>query len=109
MIPRILLFGRDESLLNTRSSVLNGTGLPILRANSLEQVAAIAATHNIAMLALCHTVSASDRRKGIAMVRHHHPEVLTTTVENAPEGKLPQRTHHVRPASPFAYPPAGTF
>jgi hypothetical protein len=113
MLARILLFGRDENLLNTRTSVLNKTGLPILSANSLEEVEAIANTHNIAMLAVCHTVSGSERRKAIAIVRHHHPEILTTTVEADPERSFARRlaptTKHLRPGLLAAHPPAGTF
>ena len=114
MLARILLFGRDESLLNTRTSVLNRTGLPILSANSLEEVEEIATTHNIAMLALCQTVTPRERRKAIALVRHQHPDVLTTVVEGTSDRKLARRStisagHHLRPAFAAAHPPAGTF
>jgi hypothetical protein len=114
MLARILLFGRDESLLSTRTSVLNRTGLPILSASTLEEVATIASTHTIAMLALCHTVPARDRRKAMALVRHYHPEVLTTNVDAADVHSLaarsaPKATKHLRPAFLAAHPPAGTF
>jgi hypothetical protein len=114
MLARILLFGRDENLLNTRISVLKKTGLPILSAHSLDEVESIATTANIAMLALCHSIPARERRKAIAVVRHHHPEVLTTSVERAVERPLATRStldnpKHLQPAFLAAYPPAGTF
>jgi hypothetical protein len=114
MLARILLFGRDEHLLTTRTSVLNRTGLPILSASSLEEVEAISTTQNIAMLALCPSVPAGERRKAIAIVRHQHPEVLTSVVDTKAGRKLTGRAtlasaKHLRHAFLAAHPPAGTF
>jgi hypothetical protein len=115
MLARILLYSRDASLLSTRSSVLNRTGLPILNANTLDEVESIAAAQPIAMLALCHTVSAAERQKAIAAVHLHHPEALAVNVESlgsrSTKAKRPNspRATRLQPGFIALHPPAGTF
>ena len=72
--PSILVFGRDPSLLETRAWILEKTGAIVLSATSLSQVEKIAASRNIRLLVICHSVSPADCEELLAFVNSERPE-----------------------------------
>jgi hypothetical protein len=117
MNARLLLFGRDENLLSARSSVLARYGFPVITAYTLADVERCAREYPVAMFALCHSASAEDRRKAIALVRRYCPDALTLNIASLPHTAV-KSTHEpvftprplpvVEPWGQFL-PPAGTF
>jgi CheY-like chemotaxis protein len=58
--PTILVYGKDENLLNTRSLLLQSTGRRVKQATTYEGLRMILQAVPVNVIVLCHTLSEAD-------------------------------------------------
>lgn len=71
----ILVYGRDQRLLQTRSWVLEHAGYRVLQAADLREAEAQAKAEPLGVAVICHTLSAEECRAALRMLRRLRPEV----------------------------------
>lgn len=74
-LPSILVYGRDASLLDTRSWVLERAGYRVLTALSLVEAERIAAVEPISLFLLCHSLSVEDCENALTAASTIQPEM----------------------------------
>ena len=67
--PVILHFGRDQSLLSSRSLVLQLTGFDVKRCESLADVNAMLEVHTQGLLVLCHSLTEAARAEVLSKIQ----------------------------------------
>lgn len=71
--PTALQFGKDTSLLESRSAILETTGLAVINAYSVRQCVSEILGGNFDLIILCHTVSPEERDEVASLVHKLHP------------------------------------
>ena len=72
--PLILHFGRDRSLLFSRSQVLKRTGASVMPCEHIAKPGALLERHTHGLLVVCHSVPECDRAEVLRKVRRLRPE-----------------------------------
>lgn len=75
--PLILHFGRDRSLLFSRTRVLMRTGAVVACCEEIGRLDVLLERHAQGLLVLCHSVPESDRAEVLREVRRLRPEFLS--------------------------------
>ncbi len=78
----VLLYGTDESLLQTRSLVLGHMGHQVVAARTEHEVRQLSKQVPIALLILCHTLLPEERERATAIVKLRHREVKCLVLVN---------------------------
>ena len=90
----IVLFGRDAHLLETRKWVLQSLGYRVLTVDRASELLDIPSTPPVALLVLCHTLSARECALGTAQASKRWPQVkklaLVRQGSQTPAGMLDQ-------------------
>jgi hypothetical protein len=90
----IVLFGRDAHLLETRKWVLQSLGYRVLAVGRVSELRNIPSTPPVALLVLCHTLSARECAVGAARASKRWPQVkklaLVRRGSQTPAGMLDQ-------------------
>ena len=73
--PLILVYGRDQRLLETRSWVLEQAGYRTVQAMTLAGAEGLAKMNAAEVAVLCHSLSAEESRGALASLRRLRPEV----------------------------------
>jgi hypothetical protein len=93
----ILMYGRDEHLLETRKWVLQSRGYRVLTMLDPSALAAIPLNPSIPLLLLCDSLSTQECEVAAALASARWPEihclVLDVEVGRAPAGLLGQLLH----------------
>ncbi len=80
---RILVYGRDPVLLETRRLVLQHSGFHTASALNLQAATELMAARNFDLLVLCHSLSVTDCEAALNVTHSRHPEIknliLSTT------------------------------
>ena len=71
----ILIYGRDLSLLETRSCMLQKAGFRVRTAMELAEAERILRSEKVSLSILCHTLSSEQRSKAIAKVEELGPQI----------------------------------
>ena len=71
--PVIVHFGRDRSLLFTRSLVLRRTGADVESCEDLAKVDALLDRHTHGLLVLCHSLTEAERAEALNKVQGRRP------------------------------------
>jgi hypothetical protein len=71
----IVLFGRDTHLLETRQLVLQTRGYRVLTSQNLAELDRIPRSPEIALIVLCHTLSAKERTEAVARASSRWPGI----------------------------------
>lgn len=72
MPARILLYGRDSDLLQTRGGVLESAGFQVCVATKLLDIDACFISGRIDAMILCHTLSGEECRQALGMARRRN-------------------------------------
>lgn len=90
-MPSILVYGRDQRLLETRSWVLEHAGYRVFQAADLQEAETRAEAEPLDVAVICHTLSAEECRAALRMLRRLRPEVqrlvMTASATAAQEGQ----------------------
>lgn len=71
----ILVYGRDQRLLETRSWVLERAGYRVVLAMELSEAEALVKTEPVEVAVLCHSLTTEESRAALAAVRRLRPNV----------------------------------
>ena len=71
----ILVYGRDQRLLETRSLVLAQAGFRVSIVMGLEEAEAIVAAEPVRVMVLCHTLSPEERVRALVAAKRLRPAV----------------------------------
>lgn len=71
----ILVYGRDQRLLETRSWVLERAGYRVVLALNLAEAEGLARTEPVEVAVLCHSLTANESRAAMVALRRLRPEV----------------------------------
>ena len=71
----ILVYGRDQRLLKTRSWVLEQAGFPVASVTGLADAEQVLQRHPVRVVVLCHTLSAEERLAALIASRRLRPGV----------------------------------
>ncbi len=71
----ILVYGRDQRLLETRSWVLEQAGFHVQTAMALGEAEQVMGNEPVEVVVLCHTLSSSERVEALAAARRLRPGV----------------------------------
>ncbi len=58
--PFIVVYGHDQSLLDTRTWVLQGAGYQVAQASHLSELQQVAGERAVALVVLCHTLTQQE-------------------------------------------------
>ena len=58
--PVIVVYGHDQSLLDTRTWVLQGAGYEVSQASQLSELEQTADERSVALVVMCHTLSGEE-------------------------------------------------
>ena len=58
--PVIVVYGHDQSLLDTRTWVLQGAGYQVSQASQLSELEQTAEERSVALVVMCHTLSGEE-------------------------------------------------
>lgn len=87
----ILVYGRDQRLLETRSWVLERAGYRVVLATHLPEAEALAKTETVEVAVLCHSLTAEESRAALLAFRRLRPEtqrlVLTVGATAVTDGQ----------------------
>ena len=72
--PVIIVFGHDQSLLDTRTWVLEGAGYEVSQASHLAELEQTADERTVALVVMCHTLSGEECSE-TRMSLDHRPEI----------------------------------
>ncbi len=88
---RVLVFGHDDALLETRSWVLEREGFQVWRARDLAAAVETMVAQQIDAMILCQTLSAEERWNAMTLAGELRPEMKILVMESEfarlPEGK----------------------
>lgn len=70
---RLLVFGRDSTLLETRRLVLLHSGFDVTIAVDLQKTADLLATRSFNLFILCHSLSSEDCEGALSLAHSLHP------------------------------------
>lgn len=70
---RVLIFGQDSALLETRSLLLLHSGFDVTVALDLQSTADLLATRSFDLFILCHSLSPHDCERALALAHSLHP------------------------------------
>lgn len=71
--PTALQFGKDTSLLESRSAILETTGLAVINVYSVRQCISEILARNFDLIVLCHSVSQEEREQVASFVHTRNP------------------------------------
>ena len=87
----ILVYGRDQRLLETRSWVLERAGYRVVQATDLAGAEAHARAEPLGVAVICHTLSTEECRAALSSLRQLQPEarrlVMTAGTTAASDGQ----------------------
>jgi DNA-binding response OmpR family regulator len=90
--PSVLLLGHDESLLQTRRWLLESNGLQVYIATHFPALNQTLEDHDVDLLILCHSLTAEECERAVAIVESHPPKLkvlaLTTASSDFPVEKV---------------------
>jgi DNA-binding response OmpR family regulator len=86
MKPRILIYGHDSSLLDTRGALARSAGFDVLSAYTLSQAETLIETESADALILCQTVS-SEEDQGLVLKGRNAQPTMKFAVLSANHGK----------------------
>lgn len=92
---RILIFGHDSVLLETRSLVLLHSGFDVTVALHLQKTADLLATRSFDLFILCHSLPLKDCEHALALAHSLHPGLKTLILE-APLAGCPGRAEDTK-------------
>lgn len=72
--PVIVVYGHDQSLLDTRTWVLQGAGYQVSQASQLSEVEQAADQRSVALVVMCHTLSGAECEETRTHL-DHRPEI----------------------------------
>jgi DNA-binding NtrC family response regulator len=88
----ILVYGRDDRLLETRRWVLERSGLKVCTTTELSDVEQILATEPIVLFVLCHTLSPEESDASLLKAHALRPQMKNLVLTaNTPLGSLGSR------------------
>ena len=88
----ILVYGRDDRLLETRRWVLERAGLKVCTATELSAVEQVLATEPIVLFVLCHTLSPEESDASLLKAHALRPQMKNLVLTaNTPLGSLGSR------------------
>ena len=70
----IVVYGHDQSLLDTRTWVLQGAGYRVSQASQKSELEQAANEHAIALVVFCHTLTLQEREETRVML-DHRPQI----------------------------------
>lgn len=87
----ILVYGRDQRLLETRSWVLERAGYRVVLATDLAEAERLAKAEALEVAVLCHSLTAEESRAALTAFRRLRPEmrrlVMTVGVTAVADGQ----------------------
>ena len=93
----LLMFGHDEALMETRKWVLQSRGYRVVTVENLAGISAMSATTPVALILLCHTLSAAESETAVLLAHSRWPDAphlaLTEMSARAHGGILGQLLH----------------
>jgi hypothetical protein len=73
----VLIYGKDERLLDTRSMILEKCGYRVRVALKLSDIASVGIAEDLRLLIFCHTVSLEECGRAIALCQVRWPAART--------------------------------
>jgi DNA-binding response OmpR family regulator len=89
-IPRILLIGKDPSLMSTRKSLLLAAGYDVEEASAVDMAISLAVSDLIDVTIICYTVFQSERHLFISTVRQQRQLLPILCLRSYPYQTVPQ-------------------
>jgi len=83
---KVLIYGCDPVLLETRRWVLEAMRFEVSEATRLEEVERMIAEGQVDVLVLCHSLSAEERRAALRAARNRIPSVKRLLLSAGTEG-----------------------
>ena len=89
--PSILVLGRDQRLLETRSWVLEQAGYRVVQATELAEAEALTKAEPVTVAVLCHTLSVEECRAALEALPRLRPRiqrlVMTASATDVTDGE----------------------
>jgi hypothetical protein len=80
---RILIYGRDSLLLNSRRMVLQHAGYNVTASSDLHSIRELLTSQIFEIFVVCHTLSAAERESALAISHALHPRPLNLILNTA--------------------------
>ncbi len=99
---RILIYGTDSQLIQTRQWVLEKAGFDVQTVQDLAKAREILSTGTVDTFILCHTLSAEEFNRALSLGHHLQPEMKNLILTAEPF----ERSHRDATLTAFATPQA---
>jgi CheY-like chemotaxis protein len=95
----VLVFGRDDQLIHTRSLILEKAGFRVRTASSLPDLHQLLAEPAMDVLLLCHSLSTAECDAALTMTQDRWPKIQTISLVSGSSGCNSQPTDAIMHAS----------
>ncbi len=93
--PRILMYGSDQTLIETRRWVLERSGFLVRSTLDLNEASQILSTATVDVFLLCHSLQPGDRESALAAARLLQPEMKNLIMEGSNSTSWPEGNHTI--------------
>ena len=73
--PVIVVYGHDQSLLDTRTWVLEGAGYQVTQASQFSELEQTAGEQTVALVLMCHTLTEQECEETRRSLQEHQPAI----------------------------------
>jgi CheY-like chemotaxis protein len=95
----VLVFGRDDQLIHTRSLILEKAGFRVRTASSLPDLHQLLAEPAMDVLLLCHSLSTAECDAALTMTQDRWPKIQTISMLSGSSGCAAEPTDAVMNAA----------